>query len=98
MAMRLDIEFSSPLSREERVVFLLAIAGLAKSRSVRWDRGGFAAVIIGEAMGRDRVSDTLRATTLPVTAIHSSLSEEEDEQADEGDTGSGRERLRPIGR
>ena len=100
MAMRLDIDFATPLTRDERIEFLLAIACLAKSRSVRWAQGGFGAVVLGEAMGRDRVADALRATGLPVAEIRSSLSEEEDEQADDGDGEGGpkRERLRPIGR
>ena len=98
--MRLEIEFPKPLDSEQRTRFLLAIAALAKSRSVRWIQGGHAAEVMGEAMGRERVGEALRVAEIPVRAIHSSLTAEEDEQADDqdGDDGSGRERLRPIGR
>ncbi|MDA3963594.1 MAG: hypothetical protein PF961_22640 [Planctomycetota bacterium] len=100
MSMRIDVGFERPLNREQKVVFLLTIAGLAKSRSVRWTQGGHGAVIMGIAMGRERVAEALATTDLPVDSIHSSLSEEEDEQADDalGAAGKGRERVRPIGR
>jgi len=100
MAMRLDVEFQRPLRGGERSSFLLVIAALAKSRSVRWIDGGHVAVVLGEAMGRERVAELLRAEDLPLMEIRSSLNEDEDDEADDhdGDGGALNERLRPIGR
>lgn len=100
MAMRLDIEFDRPLAGDERTRFLLAVAALAKSRGVRWIDGGHVAVVIGEAMGRELVTEVLRAESLPLREIRSSLNEDEDGEADDhdGDGDAKLERLRPIGR
>lgn len=96
--MRLDVRFDRPLDDEERIRFLLAIACLAKSRAVRWRDGG--AVIVGEAMGRERVAEALAQAAIPVADLTSSLV---DDERDRGDVSlvaeaTTRERVRPMGR
>lgn len=100
MTMRIDVDFDRPLTREQRTEFLLIVAGLAKSRAAAWRDGGHGAVVTGTALGRERVAEALAATSLPVTAVCSSLSDDEDAVADDtpAAAGSGRERLRPMGR
>lgn len=98
--MRITVAFDQPLDHEQRTVFLLTIAQLAKSRRVRWIEGGRAADIIGTAMGRERVEGVLRDAELPVVSVESTLSDDENAAVEEApDAASSRqERLRPIGR
>jgi len=100
MAMRISVDFGRPLDSEQRTVFLLTVAQLAKSRRVRWVQGGHAAEIIGEAMGRERVERVLCEAELPVVRVESTLSADENASVEEAPDAatSQRERLRPIGR
>ena len=97
MAMRLDLYFPRPLTREERTRCLIVVAGLSKSRRLRWVDGGYGAVISGTAMRKDRVRELLDEAEIPLERITSSLSDDEDAVADEV-AKDGRERFRPMGR
>ncbi|TVR13895.1 MAG: hypothetical protein EA401_05795 [Planctomycetota bacterium] len=100
MAMRIDLEFAKPLSREQRISLHLALAALPKTARVRVIKGGHAVVVMGEALGVDRVRAALQEEGVQAERIRTSLSDEEDLRADEisEDHPDGRERLRPIGR
>ena len=93
--MRLDLEFSRPLAQADKLVVLLAAAGLAKCQRVRFVRGDYAAVVIGEALSMRRFSEALAEHGLACEQIRSSLDAGEDERADDP---PGEERVRAIGR
>ena len=97
MAMRIEVDFDQPLTKEQRTGFLLALAVLLKQRACAWWRGD-CAVVMGEALGLDRIRSALQEEGVP--AACTSLHEEEDLRADDvsDDHPSGKERLRPIGR
>lgn len=100
MAMRLHIEFPQPLNKAQRTSLLLALAALPKAARVRFIDGGHGAVVMGEALGVDRVRSALLAEGVVAGIIHTSLSQEDDSKAEDmpEDTTDGEERLRPIGR
>ena len=98
MAVRIDIEFPYPLGKETRTDFLLAIGDLAKAERVYFGRSGFNAVVMGEAMSREKVIAKLREYGLQPESVVSSLSEEEDSVADEKPSAGRTERYKPIGR
>ncbi|TVR46999.1 MAG: hypothetical protein EA402_01895 [Planctomycetota bacterium] len=100
MAMRMDVDFPRPLSREQRTAMLLALAALPKTSRVKLVRGGHGIVIMGEALGLDRVRSALEDEGLVIEAIRTSLAAEEDLLVDEVSDAhpAGKERLRPIGR
>lgn len=100
MTMRITVAFERPLDSEQRIVFLLNVAQLAKSRRVRWTDGGHGAEIIGTAMGRERVESILREAELPIERVESTLSADENALVEEApdSEASLQERLRPIGR
>ena len=95
MVMRLDLDFSRPLARGDKVLLLLALATLAKSQRVRFARGDYAAVVTGEALSVRRVRESLSEQGLVCEQIRSSLDAGEDERADDP---VGDERVRAIGR
>jgi hypothetical protein len=97
MAMRLDIDFPRPLGRSDKLRVLLAVATLAKGERVRFVRGDYAAVVSGEALGVRRLEEVLAEHGVAYERIRSSLSEEEDQRADDP-PGDGQERVRAIGR
>lgn len=97
--MRLDIEFARSLTRAERLRALLAAATLSKASSLRFDRGGAAAVVLGEGLGARRMREALAELGLPVAGVRSSLDDEEDARCEDAPGGpDGPERLRPVGR
>jgi hypothetical protein len=96
--MRIDVRFERPLDEQGRLDFVLAIAALAKSERVRVDRSGYAAVIMGEAMGVDRVRRALDEAGVAIRSLSTSLHEEEDAATEDIIGSGGRERFRPIGR
>lgn len=99
MAMRLDVDFARSLTRAERLRALLATATLSKAASLRFDRGGAKAVVLGEALGARRLREVLAELDLPVAAVSSSLDDDEDARCDDAPGGpDGPERLRPVGR
>lgn len=98
MAMRVQIEFTQPLSREQRTDVLVAMAGLAKSERIRFAKDGYQAEIFGEAMSCDHVRKALQTVGIAVSTARSSLIDEEDSAVDEPDVSSATERFRPIGR
>ena len=100
MAMRIEVDFEKPLTREQRSGFLLAMAVLPKTSRVRFLEGGFKAQVMGEALGLDRIRSALNDEQVPFAALRTSLHEEEDLRADDvsDDHPAGKERLRPIGR
>ena len=100
MAMRIDIDFKKPLSKEERQLLTIEVASLAKSERLRVINGNYRAVIMGAAMSKEAISSVLEEAGLPVEKITSSLSDDENAEADEhpDDLGSAKESLRPIGR
>ena len=55
---------------------------------------------MGNALGREQVKEVLSEFKVPWSKVLSSLTEEEEEQADEtlASAKQGKERLRPIGR
>jgi hypothetical protein len=99
MAMRLDVEFARPLSRQDKSLVLLAAAGLAKSERVRFLRGDYRVVVVGEGLSVRRLRAALVELGLGPTQVRSSLGEEEDAHADDlpGGDAPG-ERVRAIGR
>jgi hypothetical protein len=99
MAMRLDVEFARPLSREEKTLVLMAAAGLAKSDRVRFLRGDYRVVVMGEGLSVRRLRTALVEQGLGPTQVRSSLGEDEDAHADDlpGAEAPG-ERVRAIGR
>ena len=98
--MRIDVEFERSLSLEEKNDMLLAVASLAKASRVFVGSDRRHAVIMGNALGRERVKEVLSEYEVPWVKVLSSLTEEEEEQADEtlASAKQGKERLRPIGR
>ena len=100
MAVRIDLEFSHPLGRDSRMDLRLAVADLAKAERIYFGRSGFSAVIMGEAMSRDRVIAKLNEFGLHPDKVISSLSEDEDAIADEEANAhkQGKERYKAIGR
>ena len=97
--MRLDVEFARPLSREEKALVLLAAAGLAKSDRVRFLRGDYRVVVMGEGLSIRRLRAALAEQGLGPTQVRSSLGEDEDAHADDVPGGEAPgERVRPIGR
>jgi hypothetical protein len=95
MAMRLDLEFPRPLVRADKVRVLLAAATLAKCQRVRFARGDYAAVVIGEALSMRRLGEALAEQGLAEVSMRSSLDEDEDQRADDP---VGGENVRAIGR
>jgi hypothetical protein len=95
MAMRLDLDFPRPLARTDKVRVLLAAATLAKCQRVRFARGDYAAVVLGEALSMRRFAEALAEQGLTGVKMRSSLDEEEDQRADDP---LGEERVRAIGR
>ena len=100
MVMKLEIDFPKPLSAAQRTTVLLALAALPKTARSRMVRGGFGMVVMGEALGVDRVRSALAEEGIAVEAIRTSLHAEEDLRVDEvsDEHPAGKERLRPIGR
>lgn len=101
MAVRIDLEFAHPLGHESRMDLLLAMADMAKAERVYFGRSGFNAVVMGEAMSRDRVVARLKEFGLHPDVVETSLSDEEEGQADEAspvDAGRSAERFKAIGR
>lgn len=100
MAMRIEIDFPKPLNRDQRTSLLLALAALPKTARVREVNGGFTAIVMGEALGVDRIRSALDDEGVVFERVRTSLGDEEDLRADEvsEDLPAGKERLRPIGR
>ena len=100
MAMRIDIEFAHALTADEKTNMLLAVASLAKSSRVFVGSDRRHAVVMGNAIGRERVKEVLSEFDVPWNKVVSSLNEEEEQQVDEtlASAKQGKERLRPIGR
>lgn len=100
MAMRIDLEFAQPLNRDQRIALHLALAALPKTSRVRVIKGGHAAVVMGEALGVERIRAALEQEGVQAESIRTSLSDEEDLRAEDvsEDHSAGTERLRPIGR
>ena len=99
MAMRLDVEFTRSLTKAERLRALLAAATLSKAASLRFDRGGMVAVVLGEGLGARRLREALAELDLSVANVRSSLDDEEDVRCEDAPGGpNGPERVRPVGR
>ena len=100
MAMRIDVDFKTPLTAEQRLSLTIEIACLAKSERLRIINGNFRAVIMGAAMSKETVANVLAEADLPVEKIMSSLSDDENAEADEhpDDLATAKESWRPIGR
>ncbi len=98
MVMRLEVDFTRPLSAAEKIRLSLAVAALAKSDRVRFTRGDRAVLVIGEALSAQRLAEVLGEEGFAVESIRSSLVESEDRQADDLPGLGGKERVRPLGR
>lgn len=95
--MLLDLAFDRPLTKDAKTRLLLAVAALAKVRSVRFVRGDHGAIIFGEALGRQTVLEALAAEDVVPTSVTTSLDEVADAVADEQPDRM-KERVRAIGR
>ncbi len=95
--MHLDLSFDRPLNREAKTSLLLAVAALAKARSVRFVRGDHGALIFGEALGRQTMLEALAAEGVVPVSVGTSLDEVADSVADEQPDRM-KERVRAIGR
>ena len=82
MTMHIIADFAKPLSRAQRTEVLLAIAPLSKAERIRFVRGDYRAVIIGEALGIERVRRVLDEAITPERLV-SSLTHEEQDAVDE---------------
>lgn len=99
MAMHIIADFDRPLNPEQQRSLWIAIAPLAKAERVRVVRGGHRAVVIGEALGLERVKRVLAEAGLEAASVTSSLGSDEQQAVDEaGAVAEARERSRPIGR
>ncbi len=101
MVMRIDIDFNTPLTEDQHLALLLAIAELPKSQRLWVVDGGRGVIMMGEAMSSARIRAALEQAELSPISIISSLNEDEDAMVDEIDplgTAIPQERLRPIGR
>ena len=92
-------DFTRSLTKAERLRVLLATATLSKAASLRFDRGGAKAVVLGEGLGARRLREALAEMDLPVAGVSSSLDDDEDARCDDAPGGpDGPERVRPVGR
>ena len=100
MVMRIEVDFPKPIQGEHKTGFLLALAVLPKTARVRFVDGGRRALVMGEALGLDRVRSALEDEGVSISALRTSLPEYEDLRADDvsDDHPARKERLRPIGR
>ena len=99
MVMRLDVDFSRPLNKQDKLRLLLAVATLAKSRRVRFVRGDHAAVIMGEGLSERSLRDVLVDHGFAPESVRTSLDPDEDARADDAPEDSVlKERVRAIGR
>ncbi len=98
MVMRIDVDFPKPLTAEDRTAAQLAIATLAKSERIVFSANGYSAVVYGIGMSIERVRESFDEMGVAVEQIHSSLNDEENAEADDVESGSTKERFRPIGR
>ena len=99
MVMRLDVDFSRPLSKQDKLRLLLAVATLAKSRRVRFVRGDHAAVVMGEGLSERRVREVLAEHGFTPESVRTSLDPDEDARADDApEDPANKERVRAIGR
>jgi hypothetical protein len=97
--MRLDVEFGRPLSREQRVQALVAIATLTKAQKVRFIHGDRTAVILAEGLSAHRALEALTEAGLPPERVDTSLDAESDAQCDDQELDeTGKERFKAIGR
>jgi hypothetical protein len=99
MVMRLDVDFSRPLNKQDKLRLLLAVATLAKSRRVRFVRGDHAAVVMGEGLSERCLRDVLVEHGFSPESVRTSLDPDEDARADDAPEDSVlKERVRAIGR
>lgn len=97
--MRLDVEFARPLSRDQRIQALVAIATLTKAQKVRFIHGDRTAVVLAEGLSRRRVQEVLTEMGLPPARVDTSLEDEADILCDDQEQDeAGKERFRAIGR
>ncbi len=97
--MRLDVAFPLPLSREQRIKVLVAIATLTKAQKVRFIHGDRTAVVLAEGLSARRVQEALAEAGLPPERVDTSLDAEADALCDDqGPDETGRERFKAIGR
>ncbi len=95
--MHLDLTFDRPLNQDAKTRLLLAVAALAKARTVRFVRGDHGAMIFGEALGRQTMLEALAAEGVVPVTVTTSLDETADAIADEQPDAM-KERVRAIGR
>ncbi len=99
MAMRIDVDFTRPLGKQDKLRLLLAVATLAKSRRVRFVRGDHAAVVLGEGLSERRVREVLVEHGFTPESVRTSLDADEDARADDpAEDPTQVERVRAIGR
>jgi hypothetical protein len=94
--MLITVEFDQPLQKNQEVDALVALATLAKTTHAVIAKNKLSMNIFGEALSTERIQSSLAQLDLHPSTIHSSLSEEENQQADEDATTT--ERVRPMGR
>ena len=97
MAMRIDVDFSRPLGKQDKLRLLLAVATLAKSRRVRFVRGDHAAVVLGEGLSERRLREVLVEHGFAPESVRTSLDPDEDARADDPPEAQV-EQVRAIGR
>jgi hypothetical protein len=98
MAMRIDLEFARPLTRQERMRLVLVLGGLAKTERVRFGRGDRSAVVLGEGLASMRIQQVLLEEGFACESIVSSLPADEDQRLDDLSAGPAVERVKPPGR
>ena len=70
MVMRIEVDFPKPIQGEHKTGFLLALAVLPKTARVRFVDGGRRALVMGEALGLDRVRSALEDEGVPIRPAH----------------------------
>ncbi len=98
MGMRLELTFARPLSLEQQRRCLMALAGLAGSRRLRFLQGGFRAELLGEALDAGSVRQLLAEEKLPVEALDDGATPPEAASTEAASRDAGKERFRPLGR
>ncbi len=97
--MRVDVDFATPLGKEDKIRFQLAVATLAKTRRVKFVRGDRGAAVMGEALSERSLKAALEELGFTPERVQTSLDPDEDSRADDPiEVITGPERVRAIGR
>ena len=85
MAMRIEVDFDQPLTRNNVRVFSWPWQCCPKPRACVWWKGDFAPWSWARPLGLDRIRSALQDEEVPFAHLRTSLHEEEDLRADDVD-------------